>query len=121
MTKASFSKRGERASDLLGLIHTDVCGPMSTCTRNDYYYFITFSDDYSRYGYVYLMRHKSESFDEFKEFKTKVENQLNKSIKALRLDRRGEYLCYEFKNVLKGIWDSLTTHISGNTVIERFF
>ena len=30
------------------------------------------------------MRHKSESFDEFKEFKIKVENQLNKSIKALR-------------------------------------
>ena len=47
------------------------------------------------------MRHKSESFDEFKEFKAEVENQLNKSIKALRLDRRGEYLCYEFKTYLK--------------------
>ena len=84
MTKAPFSKRGERASNLLDPIHSDVCGPMSTCARNGCSYFITFTDDFSRYGYVYLMRHKSESFDELKEFKTEVENQLNKSMKALR-------------------------------------
>ena len=83
--QSAFLQKGERASDLLGLIHTDVCGPMSTCTINGYYYFITFTDDYSRYGYVYLMRHKSESFDEFKEFKTKVENQLNKKYKGLTI------------------------------------
>jgi hypothetical protein len=96
MTKVSFSKKHERTSDLLALIHTNVCGPMSTCTINSDYYFITFTDDYNRYGYVYLMRHKSESFEKFKKFKTEVENQLNKSIKALRSDRGGEYLSYEF-------------------------
>ena len=83
-------------SDLLALIHIDVCGPMSTCTRNSDRYFITFTDDYSRYGYVYLMRHKSEAFDKFKEFRTEVQNQLGKSIKALRSDRGGEYLSLEF-------------------------
>jgi GAG-pre-integrase domain len=110
MTKAPFSEKGERANDLLALIHTDVCGPMSTCTRNDDRYFITFTDYYIRYGYVYLMRHKSESFKKFKEFKTKVENQLNKNIKALRLDRGGEYLSYEFTIYLKecGIVSQLT-------------
>jgi len=110
MTKAPFSKKGERASDLLGLIHTDVCGPMSTCARNGYSYFITFTDDCSRYGYVYLMRHKSESFERFKEFKAEVENQLNKSIKALRSDRGGEYLSLEFIAYLKecGIVSQLT-------------
>jgi hypothetical protein len=101
MTEAPFSKRGERTSNLLDLIHSDVCGPMSTCAINGCSYFITFTDDFSRYDYVYLVRHKSESLDEFKEFKTKVENQLNKSIKALRLDRRGEYLCFEYKTYLK--------------------
>jgi Integrase core domain len=88
-------------SDLLALIHTDVCGPMNTYTRNGDRYFITFTDDYSRYSYVYLMRHKSESFEKFKEFKTEVENQLNKSIKALQSDRGGEYLSYEFTMYLK--------------------
>ena len=33
MTKSPFNKQGERASDLLGLIHTDVCGPLSTSAR----------------------------------------------------------------------------------------
>jgi Integrase core domain len=103
MTKTPFSKKGERTSDLLALIHTDVCGPMSIYTRNSDRYFITFTDDYSRYGYVYLMRHKSESFEKFKEFRTEVENQLNKSIKVLRLDREGEYLSYEFTMYLQDV------------------
>ena len=35
--------------------------------------FITFTDDLSRYGYVYLMKHKSESFEIFKWFCNEVE------------------------------------------------
>ena len=68
MTKQPFSKVGERANELLGLIHTDVCGPMSTNARGGFSYFITFTHDFGRYGYVYLMKHKSESFDKFKDF-----------------------------------------------------
>ena len=41
--------------------------------RGGYKYFITFTDDYSRDVYIYLMRHKSESFDKFKEFKVEAE------------------------------------------------
>ena len=46
-------------------------------------YFITFTDDYSRYGYVYLMKRKFEAFEKFKEFWAEVENQLGKRIKAI--------------------------------------
>jgi hypothetical protein len=68
MTKAPFTGHTERASDLLGLVRTDVCGLMSSIARGGFQYFITFTDDFSRYGYIYLMRHKSESFEKFKEF-----------------------------------------------------
>ncbi|KAK8994239.1 hypothetical protein V6N11_045338 [Hibiscus sabdariffa] len=102
MTKAPFSGKGERASDLLGLIHSDVCGPMNTQARAGYQYFITFTDDFSRYGYIYLMRHKSEALERFKEFKNEVQNQHGKSIKALRSDRGGEYLSQDFDELLKG-------------------
>ncbi|KAK8670027.1 hypothetical protein V6N13_104793 [Hibiscus sabdariffa] len=68
MTKAPFNGKGERASDLLGLIHSDVCGPMNTQARGGFHYFITFTDDFSRYGYIYLMRHKFEALEKFKEF-----------------------------------------------------
>jgi hypothetical protein len=33
MTKAPFIGQSERASDLLGLVHTDICGPMSYVAR----------------------------------------------------------------------------------------
>ena len=101
MTKTPFTGQSERASDLLGLVHTDVCGPMSSIARGCFQYFITFTDDFSRYGYIYLMRNKSESFEKFKEFQNEVQNQLGKTIKFLRSDRGGEYLSHEFGDHLK--------------------
>ena len=41
--------------------------------RGSYEYLITFTDDHSRYGYVYLMQHKSEAFEKFKDFRAEVE------------------------------------------------
>ena len=110
MTKAPFTGHAERANDLLGLVHTDVCGPISSIARGGFQYFITFTDDFSRYGHVYLMKHKSESFEKFKLFKNEVQNQLGKNIKALRSDRGGEYLSQEFDYHLKecGIVSQLT-------------
>ena len=75
MTKIPFNAKGRRAQELLELVYTDVCGPLSTQAKRVYEYFITFMDDYSRHDYVYLMRQKSEAFEKFKEFRAEVENQ----------------------------------------------
>ena len=83
MTKTPFSGTMEQATDLLEIIHTDVCGPMSVDARGNYHYFLTFRDDLSRYGYIYLMKHKSETFEKFKEFQSEVENHRDKKIKFL--------------------------------------
>ena len=83
MTKAPFSGTMKRADDLLDIIHIDVCGPMSVEAHGGYRYFLTFTDDLSRYGYIYLMKHKSETFEKFKEFHSQVENHCNKKIKFL--------------------------------------
>ncbi|GJT01066.1 retrotransposon protein, putative, ty1-copia subclass [Tanacetum coccineum] len=110
MTRKLFPHRPERVTGLLGIIHTDVCGPLRYVSRQGASYFITFNDDYSRYGYVYLLKHKHEVFETFKVFKNEVENQLGKTIKALRSDRGGEYISQEFKDYLKacGIVQQLT-------------
>ncbi|GJQ89879.1 retrotransposon protein, putative, ty1-copia subclass [Tanacetum coccineum] len=76
MARKPFSHQVERAKDLLGLIHSDVCGPFRTMSRKGASYFITFTDDFSRYGYVYLMKHKHEVFETFKVFQNEIENQL---------------------------------------------
>ena len=101
MTKTPFSGTMERATDLLEIIHTDVCGPMNIEARDRYHYFLIFTDDLSRYEYIYLMKHKSETFEKFKEFQSEVKNHHNKKIKFLRSDRREEYLSYEFGLQLK--------------------
>ena len=78
MTNTPFSGTMERATDLLEIIHTDVCGPLSVEARGGYRYFLTFTDDLSIYGYIYLMKHKYETFEKFKEFQSEVENHRNK-------------------------------------------
>ncbi|GKA20301.1 retrotransposon protein, putative, ty1-copia subclass, partial [Tanacetum coccineum] len=100
MTRKSFPHHPERATGLLGIIHTDVCGQLIHVSRQGASYFITFTDDYSRYGYVYLLKHKHEVFETFKVFKNEVENQLGKTIKALRSDQDGEYISQKFKDYL---------------------
>ncbi|GKC83422.1 retrotransposon protein, putative, ty1-copia subclass [Tanacetum coccineum] len=91
MARKPFPHLVERAKDLLGHIHTDECGPFRTMSREGANYFITFTDDFSRYGFVYLMKHKHGVFETFKVFQNEVENQLGKKIKAIQSDRGGEY------------------------------
>ncbi|KAA0037080.1 Retrovirus-related Pol polyprotein from transposon TNT 1-94 [Cucumis melo var. makuwa] len=55
MTKRSFTGKGLRAKTSLELIHLNLCGPMNVKARGGYEYFISFVDDYSRYGHVYLI------------------------------------------------------------------
>ena len=73
MTKRPFTTKGLRAEEPLGLIHSNVCRPFAMQARGGYEYYVTFIDDYSKYGYVYLIRRKSEAFEKFKEFHAEAE------------------------------------------------
>ena len=101
-TQAKITKKPfptvERNSELLDLIHSDICELNGILTRGGKGYFITFIDDFSKYTHVYLLRNKDEAFDMFKRYKTEVENQKSKKIKVLRSDRGGEYFSTEFSN-----------------------
>nr|GEV62029.1 hypothetical protein [Tanacetum cinerariifolium] len=68
MARKPYSHQVERAKDLLGLIDTDVCGPFRIVSRQGANYFVTFTNDFSRYGYVYLLKHKHEVFETFKKW-----------------------------------------------------
>ena len=74
---------------------------MQTQSHGGSCYFITFTDDYSRYCKTYFLKKKSEAFTKFKEFKKAAENESNLKIKALWADRGGEYLSDKFKYYLK--------------------
>lgn len=90
-TKHITKKPATRSSQLLELIHTDICGPFEAPSWSGEKYFITFIDDYSRYGYTYLLHDKAESVNVLKLFIDEVERQLEKKVKVVRSDRGGEF------------------------------
>jgi transposase InsO family protein len=65
------------------------------------FYFLTFIDDFSRKIWIYFLRHKSETFAKFKEFKVEAKKQSGKYIKSLSSDGGGEYNSIEFANFCK--------------------
>jgi hypothetical protein len=84
-------KTGEtkRGVGILEIIHTYICGLFPVKFVDGFDSFITFMDNFSRYGYIYLIKERSEALDKFKIFKAEVENQHNIKIKIVRSDRGG--------------------------------
>ena len=91
MTTKVRNAKIEKCIELLGVIHTDICEPFTPPALGSYKYFITFIDDYSCYGFVELIREKSDSLEAFKTFKAKVELHQVKKIKVVHYYRNGEY------------------------------
>lgn len=97
-----FPKKSyNRATELLELVHTDLCGPMPCPSLSGSKYFLLFIDDYSRKTFVYFLKNKSEVFEKFKSFKVLVENQTGKRIKVLRSDNGREYINSNLQMFLK--------------------
>lgn len=123
-TRLSFPHKNEKSStEILQLIHTDLCGPMKCESMGRSIYFATFIDDFSRKVYVYFLRQKNEYLEKFKEFKQAVENETGKRIKILRSDNAKELVGADFSNFLKknGIKRQLTVEYTPqqNGVSER--
>ena len=55
ITNKAFTTKEYKAKDCLELVHTNMRGPFNVYAWEKYEYFITFMDDYSRFGYVYLI------------------------------------------------------------------
>ena len=124
MHRKSHKPVGEiRSTEVLQLVHTDVCGPMQTESIGGNRYFVTFIDDFSRYTAVYFMKRKSEVLNKFKEFEAKTTNWAGCRIKTLRTDGGGEYTSDEFQRYLKmkGISHDMSMPYSPqqNAVAER--
>ena len=97
-TKTSFQSNDCRSERVLELIHSDLCGPMSSASLTGYEYYITFIDDFSKKTWIYFLRNKrsEEVLLQFQEFKALVGNQTKKKAKVLRSNNGGEYTSHAF-------------------------
>ena len=74
---------------------------MNVKTHHDASYLLKFINDYSCFGYVYLISNFFKALDCFKCFLAKVENKKKKNLKILQIDRGCEYLSHKFQKLYK--------------------
>ena len=98
--KSKFNTSTSKCSEILGLIHSDVCGKVDPSSLGGAQYFFTFIDDCSRYTWVYVLKSKDKVLKKFKEWKCITEKSLGQKVKILRTDNGGKYTSKEFENFL---------------------
>ena len=64
---------------------------MQSNTLGGALYCVTFIDDHSRKVWAYALKSKDQVLDVFKDFHVKVERQIGKQLKSVRVDNGGEY------------------------------
>lgn len=63
-------------------------------------WFVTFIGGFSRYTWLYLLKHKSDVFYVFKDLYALIKNKFGNSVKILRSDNGPEYVNQEFEHFL---------------------
>lgn len=112
-----------KSSQILDIVHTDLCGPMKTHTPSGNKYVMNLVDDFSRFTVTYLLRNKWEATERIKEYVRWVENLFGRKPRVIRSDGGGEYDNHELRNFYKveGIKPQFTVPYSPqqNGVAER--
>jgi GAG-pre-integrase domain/Integrase core domain len=107
------SETKTHATEVLGQVYSDICGPMSTQGQEGHQYYMTIMDDHSCYSWVFFLKHKNEAFMHFKEWLAWAENKSSKCLKQFHNDGGGEYVSSEFLKFLRdrGIhWENTNTN-----------
>ncbi|KAJ9563977.1 LOW QUALITY PROTEIN: hypothetical protein OSB04_009137 [Centaurea solstitialis] len=99
--RVSFSKAVHTTKSTLDYLHADCWGPSQVPSLGGGRYFLSIIDDYSRMTWVFILKHKSEAFGKFKDWKVLIENQVGKKIKRLRTDNGLEFCSGEFDRFCK--------------------
>lgn len=114
------NKASYRATQLLELIHGDICGPITPSTMKGNRHILVLIDDYM---WCSLLKEKQEAFSRIKLFITMVERETGKKVKVIRTDRGGEFTSKSFNEYCEqeGIMRHLTAPYTPqqNGVVER--
>src|SRR4051812_29728782 len=89
--RVKFNKGIQRTHGSLDYIHADLWGPARCASHSGARYFLSIVDDYSRKLWVFIQKTKDETFENFKSWKTLVENQTGRKVKRLRTDNGLEF------------------------------
>lgn len=112
-----------RHTEPLGLLHGDLCGPITPPTPSGNRYFLLLVDDYSRFMWVALLPTKDQAPVAIRRIQAAAERKSGHKLRALRTDRGGEFTVSHFQEYCAelGVRRELTAPYSPqqNGVVER--
>ena len=125
LSNSPFPSHQTTTTKPLQLVHTDICGPLSTPSLSGNVYFLTFIDDFTRFTMVTFLKTKrsDQVLEKFKFYHKLVTNQQDLPLKVLQSDNGGEFKSEHFQNYCQnhGIQQRFTicyTH-QHNSRVER--
>jgi len=104
-----FKNSTNRAKHNFELIHMDLIGPITESLYNNKY-ILSILDDHSRYGWVLFITNKSDTFETFYNWFSKIKNIYNTRIKFIRSDNGTEFKNIKFNDFCKIYGIFLTIH-----------
>jgi transposase InsO family protein len=99
-TNLPFNNSDSFSSALFDLIHSDVWGPAPFSTERGSCYFVIFVDDYSRFTWIYMLKHRSDLVPIFQIFHKIIQTQFSRTIKVFRSNNAQEFHDKSFLSIL---------------------
>jgi hypothetical protein len=110
MHKLPFPMSNKNVTSPFELVHADLWGPAPIIAKNAFKFYLVLVDEYTKFTWVYLLKHKSDTFQTFTQFRAMIETQFSLPIKVLRTDCGGEFISTPFNQFCasKGIIHQLS-------------
>lgn len=89
------------AKETLGVIFTDVIGPITPPAHGGYRYIVTFLDDHTRFLKAAALKEKAAVGEAFKQYVALAENETGRKVKRVHSDNGGEYIAETLQQYLK--------------------
>lgn len=90
-SKLHLSSSNFKSTQFLDLLFCDVWGPAPIISSDGHNYFLLCVDNFSRYIWIFPLKHKSDVYNVFKQFMTTIECQFNTKLKYVQTDWGGEF------------------------------
>ena len=110
MTRSSFPPSPRHSMAPFDKVHMDL-KEFSVQSYNRYKFFILFFDDCTSYGWIVLLRCKSEADPAIRQFIAMIKNQYNKVIRELMIDAGGEFKSDKLRTFLKELGINILTSV----------
>jgi transposase InsO family protein len=96
MHQLPFPSSNKQVQSPFELVHYDLWGPAPVVSTNAFRYYLVFVDEFTKFTWVYLLKHKSDTFHTFTQFQAMIHTQFSLPIKTIRTDCGEEFTSNQF-------------------------